>query len=56
MQIPQLKAKFMKLEKTPFLPGEIGKIEGSALDRQSSLGFFLRLSILGHNASPYFYQ
>lgn len=56
MQMPEIKAKFMKLQKTPFLPAEISKIEGSLLDRQSPLGLFLRLSILGHNASPYFYQ
>lgn len=55
MQRPELKAKFMKMDKNPFLPAELSKIQGSALDRQSPLGIFLRLSILGHNPGP-FYQ
>lgn len=55
MSVPELKAKFMKLQKAPFLPTELHKIQGSMLDRQSSLGLFFRMSILGHNPGP-FYQ
>lgn len=55
MSVPELKAKFIKLQKAPFLPAELYKIQGSMLDRQSSLGLFFRMSILGHNPGP-FYQ
>jgi hypothetical protein len=54
MTNPELKAKFMRMKRAPFLPAKLTKIQGSSLDRQSPLGLFLRMSILGQNPGPFF--
>lgn len=54
MTIPEFKATFLKLPKTPFLPVELAQVQGSMIDTRSPLGIFLRPSILG--STPGFFH
>ena len=51
--IPDFKLRFMKLPKMPFMPATLEKVKGSMIDRQSPLGIFFRLSVLGFTPSFY---
>lgn len=55
LTIPEFKEKFLSLNVTKFIPEETLKMPGSKIDRQSPLGLFLRLSVMG-NLYDYFHQ
>ena len=55
LAIPEFKEKFIYLNNIKYIPEEAVKIPGSKLDKQSAMGLFLRLSVLG-NFYDYFHQ